>query len=122
MAKPMTFELLEANRIKLSDNFIDYIKRLPNRAPFKPEFDNCYIVPPTLADKGVAAIVKVSIIETILKPMTFIMYWKIHTSGLVEHFDGDPTRIYGANSYARQMYMPYSQAVKEWVDMVRKGE
>lgn len=117
---PMTFELLEANRIKLSDIFIGYVKKLYNRKEFKPEFDNCYIVKPSVADTGIAAIVKVSIIETILKPMTFVMYWKIHTSGFVEHFDGDPKRDFGPNAYARQMFMPYTQPVQEWIEELRK--
>ena len=121
MASTLTFDVLSANKDKLSETFREYIKKLYNRASYKPEYDNAFICEPSKVDTNIAAIVKVSIIETILKPMTFIMYWRVHTNGYIEHFDGDPTRVHGPNAYARQMYMPYTQAIQEWVEAIKRG-
>jgi hypothetical protein len=111
----LTFDLLDSNKDKLATHFKEYVGKLTNRAMYKPECDNVFIQHPSVNDTDILAIVKVSIIETILKPMTFIMCWKVHTAGWLEAFD-DGSR---PSAYAREMFRPYTQAVSEWIEQVR---
>lgn len=117
MTTPLTFDLLVENKDTLSDLFVEYIKKLTNRAMYKPEYDNLFLTRPSGSETGIVGTVKVSLIETILKPMTFMLCWKIHTNGLVEPFD-DGSR---PSAYARQMFRPYTEPVQKWVEMLRNS-
>jgi hypothetical protein len=85
---------LKPQMIETGKKYISLVRN-SNRKSYKPEFDNIFISEGVEVNDGLSkyqklfnlgkriAIVNVSIIETILKPMTFILSYYVFESGLV---------------------------------------
>lgn len=117
----------------LTEAYREYVPKLWNRRCFQPEFDMVSVCEgPTHYCSAKGLLVTVSIIETLMRPMTFRLVWRIEehqmpgpgTGPMVTYHAAEPVDTdtwSGPSGHARNMHAAYGEPLHKWLELKDKA-